>query len=293
MSNLTICLLVFLKVFTFKANAKENYEDYWKTINQDAIFQYCAGCSSGIKFIQKEECGFASCENVCYDRSGNNIGDERCNKIWNWSDKDAKNIQRLESDLGSEILTSCGGVTKKCLKEHEKALIKMKNVKVSFGAVGDDIKLNMKEFYAHVVSKLDKDIQSKVDEIANINGTGANQKILSKMKSKECQVYHLTSDICQKSYVESTADAAMGLEKEATKQSGIINKYGRYKIGQMKAMHGTNQITQLKSKFKRLNGKDWTPKSCDSSGESDGSEEITACGCTMMGTFADCPLEND
>lgn len=121
-------------------------------------------------------------------------------------------------------------------------------------------------------------------------GPDKNEEIKTKLKSKECQIYRVEKDICQKSYVEAAADTAMELEKEATKQSGIVNKSGRYKAGEMKAMHGTSKIGKLKTTYKKLAGKDWSSKSCESGKEDDGTDETKACGCIQEGNFADCPL---
>lgn len=121
-----------------------------------------------------------------------------------------------------------------------------------------------------------------------------------KTQSKKCQVYRLETSICQKSYVEGAANSAMAIEKEATKQSGVVNSYGRYQIGKMKTLHGTNKLSPLKAKYRQLTGKDWTPKTCESSpseesANTDGStEELRACGCELdIGSEYDCPRGKD
>lgn len=145
------------------------------------------------------------------------------------------------------------------------------------------ISVSFAVFFGGVLSKADEYTKSQIAEI----------KV--KTQSKKCQIYRLETSICQKSYAEGAADSAMALEKEATKQSGVVNYYGRYQIGKMKAMHGTSKLPPLKAKYKKLTGRDWTPKTCEPSANTDDfSEEVKVCGCELdISSEYDCPRGKD
>lgn len=136
---------------------------------------------------------------------------------------------------------------------------------------------------------------SKADEYEYTKSQIAEIKV--KTQSKKCQIYRLEVSICQKNYIEGAANSVMAVEKEATKQSGVVNYYKRYQIGKMKAIGGTSKLTPLKAKYKQLTGRDWTPKTCEPSNSAntdDVSEEVKACGCELdIGSEYDCPRGKD
>lgn len=114
-------------------------------------------------------------------------------------------------------------------------------------------------------------------------------KLKLKMQSKECRIYKIYVDLCNKVSVEEVADEALKMENSITKSSGIINKTSRYEIGRTRAMHGTAEVPALKKKYKKLSGKDWNRKSCD---EESTQDETSLCGCKMDFNSEDlCPQE--
>lgn len=138
-------------------------------------------------------------------------------------------------------------------------------------------------YKARIASNL-KAIDAVISHLANPE---EKRKVAAaKMNSKECKIYRLTAETCRKAYVESAANAGLKMEDEATKQSGAVNLYSRYKLGQMKAMHGTANLSELKKQYKLLVGNEWTPKMCEPSRKQASEDDIeendalAVCGCT-------------
>ncbi|MGK5083126.1 hypothetical protein WDW37_07450 [Bdellovibrionota bacterium FG-1] len=111
-----------------------------------------------------------------------------------------------------------------------------------------------------------------------------------KQKSKECKSFRLVISLCQASTNIEHADAAKKMEDDVTKESGVVNKYARYKIGQQKVMSSQGYQSNLQQ-YKKLSGKAFDRKQCDENEPKTGTvdpagnpvhEEVMLCGCEEL-----------
>lgn len=236
---------------------------------------------------------------ICYDKSGKDIGEKSCDLIESF----IKLISSSNPTWGCDDDYS----KEECIKVHEDALIALEQKLEKVNSADGIIKENLDQYLKVAPNQIKKSLADVKLSLAGMKDPkGAKNRALTKIRSKECKIARLELGICQKSYVKAATDSAMDLEKEATKQSGVVNQYGRYKIGQMKAMHGTGQLGSLKAQYQKLKGSAWNPKSCEGNAEevqcnsgSGGprttpcsvySNEFLACGCVQeIGSDNDCP----
>lgn len=186
----------------------------------------------------------------CYGINGKELETEKCDAIFS----DAKELQAFRP-------------------------AKAATFKAQLESVDEATKENLSQFLSELRKKVDAQ-EKGLDKKA---GT-------QKESSKECQIYRLTVDLCRMTSIEDSTKVTTEHENEVTKNSGIINKYNRYKIGQMNAFHRTKDIPTFKSKYKSLVGKEWSQSSCEVSEEQERAaakgdydpihEEVENCGCS-------------
>lgn len=211
----------------------------------------------------------------CFDRNGKNVNAESCDDV----DEFVRVMSRKsEGDCARKSIDQC-------ISMHEEILSSIDSRLDKISLANSFIRENLSEYLKVAPQKLRKvraDVSASLDDLKD--PTGAGNRAVAKIRSKECKISRLETSICQKSQVDSAANWAMEMEKESTKQSGVVNRYGRHKAGQLKAMHGTGQLGELKSQYRKLSGKDWNPKACEAD------DELEACGCIQDGSSQnDCP----
>jgi hypothetical protein len=216
---------------------KEEAKAAWDNINKELIEKKIKTrqpitMSNIVSQVRREE-GTFSVKVVCYTRQGEAINADRCEKIWDF-------INEVHPRDDSESR----------LKKYSKQL----------DDANEDIKGSLGPYLAEAKKYIESTLQKSADNSSKLQNIKA--AIASKMQSKECKTYKLSVDICQKAYVDNAGTQAVNTENEITKETGMVNRYSRYKIGQLKQLHGTGRIPVLKADYKRLTGKDWQQSSC-------------------------------
>lgn len=229
---------------------------------------------------------------TCVDNEGSDISQEKCDQLREFvmgpgktssAEQELKNDDCINAVQHNQLL-ECR------MRYDEKSKSSVQEQQKRVDAISELAIRTIPRFTemlkARVASNL-KTIDAVVKHLAD--PSEKKKAIVAKKNSKACKVYHVTADICRKAYVEAAANKGLKVEDEATKQSGAVNVYSRYKLGQMKALHGTTNLPQLKKQYRELLGTEWTPKTCEASPEvkrkaasgeiNDESEEIEACGC--------------
>jgi|GEM_PF-6100145 len=281
--NPSIIVFAFLTAqSSFAANTEMKQQ--WQSLDS-ALVDY----HFNNKRVRLPEITFPS---SCVDIEGSDISKEKCDQLREFVlgpgktsslEQDAKNDDCLNAIQHNQLL-EC----RMRYNEKSKSLVQdqQKRIELISDVTSKTVPRFAEMLKARVASNL-KTIDSVITHLAD--PSEKKKAIVAKKNSKACKVYHVTADICRKAYVEAAANKGLSVEKEATKQSGAVNLYSRYKLGQMKALHGTANLPQLKKQYRELVGSEWTPKTCEASPEtkrqavsgeiSDESEEIEACGC--------------
>lgn len=277
------------------ASDKEEAIKLWKSADDAIQIAMDTGKKSDLDLPSYDEkFGFGGNTLVCYDVTGKQISKEECDSarsfVLSLNGRKIESIKELwQKDKCRTSLDTSGF----CKQDYQ-------NLKKSNQQLKHLLDEN-KEVALKLIPTSFQNYQSRVSEnltqLATIerqleNPQEVRKMVKGKLQSKECKIYHVTADICRKSHVEAAANNGLAMEDEATKQSGMVNRYSRYKLGQMKAMHGTSDLPKLKNQYRQLVGSDWTPKTCEASPEvkrklatgemTDESEEIEACGCAGL-----------
>lgn len=238
-----------------------------------------------------EKFGWGGNTYVCYDVNGNEISKDECDDALKFVsslngrmvesikarwEKDKCRTRLDEGFCKSDYqgLKGTNAQLNKFLEENR--VIALKTVPTSFQKYKSLVEENLAQ-----LEPIEQKLSNPQDMVKIVK---------QKLNSRECKVFHVTADICRKAYIEASADKGLAVEDEATKQSGATNLYSRYKLGQMKALHGTANLPQLKKQYRELIGSEWTPKACEadpdrktaSSVTSDENEELEACGCSGL-----------
>lgn len=192
----------------------------------------------------------------CYGINGKELSAEKCDSIFS----DVTDLLSLKSSKSKQDYLS---------------------LKSKIESASDVTKENLSPFLSELTKKVDLKLANFESKEKRSDQTEV---------SKECQIYRMTVDLCRMTSIDESAKAATEHETDVTKESGIVNKYSRYKIGQMKVLHGTKDIPAFRTKYKSLTGKDWSQSACEISEEQEKAaargtfdptqEEIDKCGCS-------------
>lgn len=289
-----LILVVTLSSSLALASDKDESVKKWKSV--DALISDSIGKNKKEELqlpSYDEKFGFGGNSYVCYDLNGDEFSKESCDTAKTFAMTIHK--RKLESVKTRWKNDKCSTQLDDgfCLNDYKK--LKKLNLQTQ------DLLNESKDIAAKTIPNTFGKYQALVDEnlkelssieIALSNPEEKKKQIKQKLASKECKVFQVTADICRKSYIEAAADKGLSVEDQATKHSGVTNLYSRYKLGQMKAIHGTGNLQELKKQYKSLVGSDWSPKMCESSSESSRKyasgelsiedEEVEVCGCSGL-----------
>lgn len=291
--QITIYSMILLASQIGFASEKDDAKDKWQKLDTAMVeyhFQKKMERTSDLVFPEFSSYSMLSGTTVyCLDNEGSEISTEKCEELKEFV-RGPGNIRSVENDLKADgclnaihhnELSSCKMHYSE--KSKSSSLEQQKKLDSIYSLAVKTIP-KFTEMYKIRIASNFKALDAVLIHLANPEEK--RKLAAAKKNSKECKIYRLKAETCRKAYIESAANAGLKMEEEATKQSGAVNLYSRYKLGQMKAMHGTANLSELKKQYKLLVGDEWTPKACEPSRKqaseeaNEENEAITVCGCT-------------